>query len=123
MSLLRGRIEPVGGTSRVTLGGTAAGEVDLPAIRRQPTNGAAEVLVGIRPEHVRIADARDASLTAGVDLVELTGVEDIVTLQLGDQTMIVLRPAGELVQGTDVGIELARDKVMASEASSGQSLR
>ena len=122
MSLLKGRIEPAGASHRVVLDRTAAGEMDLPAVERLPANGAADVLLGIRPEHVRITDARDARLTASVDLVEPTGPEDIVLLKLDDQTMIVRRPSGELAQGTRVGIELAPDKVMVFEPTSGQRL-
>ncbi len=122
MSLLKGRIAPAGSAHRVILDLTAAGEVDLPTVKRLPANGAADVLLGIRPEHIRITDAKDARLTACVDLVEPTGAEDIVTLKVDDQTMIVRRPAGELAQGTQIGIDLARDKVMVFEPSSGHRL-
>lgn len=122
MSLLKGRIAPAGTAHRVILDLTAAGEVDLPTVKRLPANGAADVLLGIRPEHIRITDAKDARLTACVDLVEPTGAEDIVTLKVDDQTMIVRRPAGELAQGTQIGIDLARDKVMVFEPSSGHRL-
>ncbi len=122
MSLLKGRIAPAGTAHRVILDLTAAGEVDLPTVKRLPSNGAADVLLGIRPEHIRITDAKDARLKACVDLVEPTGAEDIVTLKVDDQTMIVRRPAGELAQGTQIGIDLARDKVMVFEPSSGHRL-
>ncbi|MDX7951351.1 ABC transporter ATP-binding protein [Lichenihabitans sp. Uapishka_5] len=122
MSLLKGRIDPAGSGHRLAFGRTAAGAVDLPAVKRLPANGATDVLLGIRPENIRITDAENARLTAGVDLVEPTGPEDIVTLKLDDQAMIVRRPAGELTQGSRVGVDLPRDKLMMFEPTSGERL-
>ncbi len=122
MSLLKGRIAFAGAAHRVVLDRTEGGEVDLPTVKRLPANGATDVLLGIRPEHIRITDAKDARLTAGVDLVEPTGAEDIVTLKVDDQIMIVRRPAGELAQGTRIGIDLARNKIMMFDPTSGQRL-
>lgn len=122
MSLLKGHIASAGAAHRVVLDRTEGGEVDLPTVKRLPANGTTGVLLGIRPEHIRITDTKDARLMAGVDLVEPTGAEDIVTLKVENQTMIVRRPAGELAQGAQIGIDLARDKVMVFEPASGQRL-
>jgi len=126
MSLLKARIQPAGSGHRIAFEGHVAdgspSEIDLPPLRQVPPDGALDVLLGIRPEHIRITDPGSSRLKAAVDLVEPTGPEDIVTLKVDEQTMIVRRPAGDLALGEQVGIELTREKVMLFEPASGRRL-
>ena len=126
MSLLKGRIASSGSGLRFRLGqggsDESVGDVDLPAIRPVAAGSAPEVLLGVRPEHISIAPVESSRWTASVDLVEPTGPEDIVTLKIGDQTMMVRRPAGEVTQGNQVGIDLRPERVMLFEPVSGRRL-
>lgn len=126
MSLLKGRIASDGSGLRFRLeqdgSDQPVGDVDLPAARPIAADSAPEVLLGVRPEHIWIAPLERSRLKASVDLVEPTGPEDIVTLKVGDQTMMVRRPAGEVSQGNQVGIDLDPERVMLFEPVSGRRL-
>ena len=97
------------------------GEIILPP-GRQLAPSASELLLCIRPEHVRITPAQDARLAATVDLVEPTGPEDIVTLRIGNHPAVVRRPAGDVAQGSTVGVVLDAGEAMLFEPVSGQRL-
>ncbi len=126
MTLLKGRMKTDGAGFRFVLDqedpDRSPGEILLPPGRQLAPNGASDLLLGIRPEHIRIAPAQDPCLTASVDLVEPTGPEDIVTLKIGNQPVIIRRPAGDVAQGSAVGIVLETDKAMLFEPVSGQRL-
>ncbi len=125
MSLLRGRIEAAGAGHRFVPGGTSGDPergIALPNGARLALQGPADVLLGVRPEHIRFAAPQDSRLKADVDLVEPTGPEDIVTLKTADQAMLVRRPAGEVRQGEPVGIEFDPEKLMLFEPETGQRL-
>lgn len=61
-------------------------------------------------------------LTATVDLVEPTGPEDTVTLNIQGHPSVIRVPAGAAVQGGNVGIELDLDKAFLFDPASGERL-
>ncbi len=68
-----------------------------------PCAAAAPLLVGIRPEALRLAPAPGAlALTGTVDLVELTGPERIVSVDLGDRRITATLPAEQRVAPGEV---------------------
>ena len=88
------------------------GAVALPSRGRAAPDDGRDLLLGIRPEHIRIVPAEGAPLAAAVDLVEPTGPEDIITLKVAGQPSILRRPAGEVAQGGTVGIAVGGGKAM-----------
>ena len=126
MSLLKGHVEPSGSGHRFVLDRSVSGdpsrEIALPTGRPLASSSSTNILLGVRPEYIRIMDAESSHLKASVDLVEPTGPEDIVTLKIGKQEMLVRRPAGEMRQGELLGIDVDPDKAMLFQPDSGQRL-
>jgi ABC-type sugar transport system ATPase subunit len=126
MTLLKGRVEPLGGGYgfRIPNGSADASfdAVELPDADVMRTFQGRELLLGVRPENIDVSSSSSTGPTAVVDLVEPTGPEDIVTLKIGDQTSIVRRPAGAVSQGQTVRVRLPADKVMLFDPTSGQRL-
>ncbi len=112
--LLKGQ---AAGTHIGITGGGSRTELALPG--PAPSFGeAADLVVGLRPEYIRIAATDQAAMTATVDLVEPTGPEDIVTLNIHDQPAIIRVPAGRVAQGAQVGLELELDRMMLFDPAS-----
>jgi multiple sugar transport system ATP-binding protein len=88
MNLMPGRIEAAAGGGQVVR--LAAGLVALPA----PVDATdPEVIVGVRPEGLRIS--ADGSISAVVTIVEMLGAEAHVICALPDQTRLVIRQDNE----------------------------
>ncbi len=88
MNTMTGTVRGQPGALRVTLPG---GDVELPSPASQAVaaSGCAEVVVGVRPEHLTVSDAGD--LPATVVSVEALGYERHVFCQLDDGEMITVR--------------------------------
>jgi multiple sugar transport system ATP-binding protein len=90
---------------------------------------AREASLGIRPEHVALADAGASGLSARVDDVEWTGSEAHVTVRLEGASeadaiaLIVRAPGGTLPdRGTFVGLRPDPSRVHLFDARSGRRL-
>jgi multiple sugar transport system ATP-binding protein len=105
MNFLAGRLERDGGLRLVTEGGEA---VALPADFAPPA-GALDVpvIVGVRPEHVRIADG-DAGFRAAVQVVEPLGNETLVYATVAGREFVVRAP-GQATVAVDQEVSLEPD--------------
>jgi ABC-type sugar transport system ATPase subunit len=83
---------------------------------------AGAAVVGLRPENIRITAKGGPTLSATVDLVEPTGPEDIVTLNIQGHPSVIRTSAGTAVQGDTVGLELDLDKALLFDPASGSRL-
>ena len=90
----------------------------LPLSETVGANG--DVLLGIRPEHIRIARDVPHAIEAQVELVESTGPEDNVTLSVHGHSMVARLETGSVRQGTVVPVTVAADKVSLFAAASGR---
>ncbi|WP_054308411.1 ABC transporter ATP-binding protein [Mesorhizobium sp. 1M-11] len=81
-----------------------------------------ETILGLRPENIQIVREGNASLSATVDLVEPTGPEDIVTLNVQGAPSVIRTAAGMTTQGSSVGLELDLGKALLFESGSGTRL-
>ncbi|MFE0014961.1 ABC transporter ATP-binding protein [Mesorhizobium sp. NPDC059054] len=85
-------------------------------------NDQTETILGLRPENIQIVREGNASLSATVDLVEPTGPEDIVTLNVQGAPSVIRTAAGMTAQGSSVGLELDLGKALLFEFGSGTRL-
>jgi multiple sugar transport system ATP-binding protein len=83
----------------------------------------AELLLGARPEHIRLSDA--GALRAIVMDTEYLGTTQIVTLDIAAGTTLKARVGAEVGArpGDHVGLELRPDKLSLFERASGRALR
>ena len=79
-----------------------------------------EVLLGIRPEHIRLARDGQKAIEARVAMVESTGPEDNVTLSLHGHSLVARMETGSVSQGATVPVTIAADKVSVFDAASGR---
>jgi multiple sugar transport system ATP-binding protein len=123
MNTLRGRIAPAAG-GEVGFESAALG-CDLRGYPFAQAASAGEVVLGVRPEQVRLAPAvgPDAPHAARVSVIEPLGPQKIVWLELGDAGWAVVtddRWHGEPGQTVALGFDVARASVF--DAASGQRL-
>ncbi|MBO9328610.1 sn-glycerol-3-phosphate ABC transporter ATP-binding protein UgpC [Achromobacter xylosoxidans] len=88
MNLVRARVALRAGQARLEFAdGARPFSLPAPACAALRAYEGAEVIAGIRPEAVRLADPQDAAedgaIDAGVDVVEPTGADTLVSLDLG----------------------------------------
>ncbi len=82
-----------------------------------------EVLLGIRPEHIRIEAARTpGALPAEVDIVQVLGEEQVLDLRLEDGTTLKAIVVGgvELKAGDPLFIRLERERAFLFDQVSGR---
>ena len=82
-----------------------------------PTGG--ELIVGLRPEHISLAPK---GIPARVDLVEPTGPEDILTLTIADQPLVIRSSSGSAKLGDVVFLAVNLDKAMVFNEIDGTRL-
>ena len=119
MSLLEGRLDRDGGTIRV---GGESGGIDLPA-PPSPRKGAdrTDLVVGIRPEHVDLADPGPERFVATVGHVEFAGADAYVYLEPEDAEEVVARVDGDagFEVGEIVGVRFDAEHLHLFDADSG----
>jgi multiple sugar transport system ATP-binding protein len=127
MGFMKGTVTTNGATRFVAEGG--APSIQLPAAYDTRLRGARTVVLGIRPEHLRLASegpaaGEQASMNAVVDLVEPLGGEALVHVHAGAHELTAKTRAHEL---PDVGdrIQLVADarRVHLFDADSGEVMR
>jgi multiple sugar transport system ATP-binding protein len=115
ITLIDGGIEH---TSSATVLVTASGaKIALPA--RFGGLDSVAVTMGLRPENIGVVASEQAMLTATVDLVEPTGPEDIVTLNIAGQACVIRTPAGAVGQSGSIGLQFDLDKALFFDRASG----
>ncbi|MBO6727078.1 MAG: sn-glycerol-3-phosphate ABC transporter ATP-binding protein UgpC [Rhizobiaceae bacterium] len=86
---------------------------------------AGELVVGIRPEHVVVADAGDADISGKVTLAEQLGGETFLYVEIdGLENAMIARAPGQIrVQsGETVGLRLPSDRLYLFDPKSGRCL-
>ena len=116
MNFLTGSLSANGGGAAIRLGGLTL-PVKLPAApsAEQP------ILLGIRPEHIEVAEGPDAPIEARVDLVEPMGVTTLLHANLGGEDLKILsldRP--RLVPGAPVRLRFPEGRLHLFDAATGK---
>ena len=115
MNLIRGKISAIGPLAFIADGG---GELPLPA--GAALERGAEVIYGIRPEHLAIGQG---AVTADVLLIEPTGAETQVTASFGsDHLIATVRERLELAAGDTLAITPDVGKVHLFDAKTERRL-
>ncbi|HTO34565.1 MAG TPA: sn-glycerol-3-phosphate ABC transporter ATP-binding protein UgpC [Pararhizobium sp.] len=86
------------------------------------TDANAEVILGVRPEHIKLVSSDQDGHDALVDLVESTGPEDNVTLSVNGQKATARLETGSTKAGQTVRVQIATGKVSLFDATSGNRL-
>jgi ABC-type sugar transport system ATPase subunit len=109
---------------RLDLGSGASLDVPAPARHRLAACAGRSVVMGLRPEHVRLAAGGDGTTAQGtVELVEPLGSETLALVRVGDALLTGRFPAEALMKpGTPVPLGLALDHAHLFEADSGRAL-
>ena len=105
---------------RFTIPGSGT-ELALPTAAGASARGGGAIL-GLRPENISLTAGVSPTLSATVDLVEPTGPEDIVTLNIQGHPSVIRTAAGKATQGQSVGLDLDLDKALLFDAASGARL-
>jgi len=119
ITLIEGSLSAHSGGLRFTIPGSAT-ELALPMPKHAAAAGAA--LLGLRPENISLTADANPALAATVDLVEPTGPEDIVTLNVNGSPSVIRTLAGATSQGIRVGLNLDLDKALLFDRDSGARL-
>ena len=126
MSFFRGRLESkIAGGVCLRSGGI---EFTLTPGQAQTAGAAGEVVVGVRPEHIRLAAQYGerpaaAAFEATVDVVEMLGNETHATLLVEGATMIARLPADDaLAPGTKARFVIAPEHLHFFEGATGRRL-
>ena len=80
-----------------------------------------KVLLAVRPESTELV-ATGGHLPATVDLVEPTGPEDIVTVKIGDDLIVLRTSAGKFSTGSAVGVQYQMGEAMFFDPGTGERL-
>jgi multiple sugar transport system ATP-binding protein len=90
--------------------------------QRFSPHGARAVVLGVRPEHLRIA-AGEGALQAQVELVEPVGSEAFVHLRSGEQMLVVrMAPEGVPAVGDAVALHIDSTRLHFFDAQTGERL-
>ncbi|BBK29573.1 sn-glycerol 3-phosphate transport system ATP-binding protein [Stella humosa] len=92
---------------------TLPGGVAAPLSTAHGSAAGRPITVGIRPEHLDLADGRPPTFTLKVDLVELLGADTIVHGRIGDGGIMLARIDGvvPIRTGEDLPVVLAPDRI------------
>ncbi|MGL4634409.1 MAG: sn-glycerol-3-phosphate import ATP-binding protein UgpC [Beijerinckiaceae bacterium] len=115
MNMLNGEIQ--GGQAVV-------GDLKLPA-QGLPAGLAdgTKIIVGLRPEDIAVADARDRSITAEIDFVEELGATRLLHGRFASQPVIMQVQASHLVTGSGkVGFSVEASDIHVFDAGTGNRL-
>jgi len=105
------------GDRAVSLGGV---NIDVPEIREDRAN--APLVLGVRPEHIRFADA--ARVRGEVFGAEYLGTTQIVTVDTAHGRVAARLPSAASVRiGETVGLEFHSERLALFDAGSGLAIR
>ena len=111
MNLIRGKVDGSGGGLSFARDGFA---LTLPdGIALDPAEAAGQVVLGLRPEAIRLAPQDSDTLAATVQQVEPRGPEAVLTLDCAGQSLKVIVPAsGRPQEGADVHLAFDRSALV-----------
>jgi sn-glycerol 3-phosphate transport system ATP-binding protein len=115
MNMLNGEIQG---------GQTLVGDLKLPApdLPAGIADGT-KVIVGLRPEDIVVADARDRSATADIEFVEELGATRLLHGRFADQSVIMQVQASHVVNGSGkIGFSVAAADIHVFDAGTGNRL-
>ncbi len=109
MNLLPGTVEG----DRIAIGGVS---FPIPGSASEHVSDAEEVILGIRPEHARIGQGEEPGFDGKVIVVELLGIDHLVTVELGSVTVqATSRQAPEIGEQVKVMPEIESGLVYRAE--------
>lgn len=111
MNFFRGEIKDKGGRKVVEINGVDFGMEAYPA--RGPLEAGRKVVLGVRPEHVKVDEPGEEIHDGVVDIEEPMGADNLLWLKLAGQTMSV-RIAGSRRYAPGTALKLSFDMAMAS---------
>ncbi|OBZ93836.1 ABC transporter ATP-binding protein [Pararhizobium polonicum] len=111
MNFFRGEIKDKGGRKVVDVNGVDFGMDAYPA--RGPLEAGRKVVLGVRPEHVKVDEPGEEIHDAVVDIEEPMGADNLLWLKLAGQTISV-RIAGSRRYAPGTALKLSFDMSMAS---------
>lgn len=113
----------------LTTGGDQASQIHL-SVDLPLANGRQSLVLGVRPEDVRLVTpdnpprSDECTLPAVIDIIEPTGAEDLVAMNVANVTMqCTERDARDRVPGQSVQIAFAQQKCLYFDPDSGRRLR
>jgi multiple sugar transport system ATP-binding protein len=101
----------------VVTNGTLRLSLPAPMATAAQKNGSRHLLLGIRPEHLELADPAATNLHGRVELIEALGTDTFITVQLAglqDAPEFIqarISPAQKVQNGQAVALALATDKI------------
>ena len=122
MNFVRGQFAHDGGRPVVAQDGSV---IPVPASSAAGLSDGAEVIVGMRPEAMTVAEAGDpATFTASVVAVEPQGPETVLTARVGQTNMKLIVATGtQAAEGADITILPDADVLALFDAVSGVRLK
>jgi multiple sugar transport system ATP-binding protein len=105
-----------------------AGFIGSPSMNLLPGSplgvGGSSQIVGFRPEHIRLGEARDGvRISTKADVVEYLGDEQLVHFAVGEHALVAKLPVEHrIAPGEAVSLSVSRDKVLLFDAESGEAL-
>jgi multiple sugar transport system ATP-binding protein len=120
MNFIEGTLQRFDGTLAVV---TESVRIPLPATLR-PRTGAGSVAVGIRPEHIAVVhEAAADAIPATIAVVEPVGPQQLLTVDVGKNTLKVSVPAEFAVaEGEAVWLRFEPSRIRLMDAGSGNAL-
>ncbi len=102
-------------------------EIPVPSRLKNQMDGAGNLTMGFRPEHLEIGAADRASevgvVRAQVDVVEFLGNEELLHLRVGDHDLVAIVDSSQRVKPGDVvDLQIPLEKVHLFQEESGLSL-
>jgi len=130
MNLMPGRLERDGGQWAVRLDGAPAVHLTLPPALATTAGSVASpaVIVGVRPEHLRVISSGDPSrpgvaLDATLELAEPLGHQQLLHLRAGELTLTVRgEPDARPEIGTPMRVQVDPNRLHLFDAGSGRSI-
>ncbi|MBP1857179.1 ABC transporter ATP-binding protein [Rhizobium herbae] len=116
MNFFRGEIKDKGGRKVIDVNGVDFAMDAYPA--RGPLEAGRKVVLGVRPEHVKVDEPGDEIHDAIVDIEEPMGADNLLWLKLAGQTISV-RIAGSRRYAPGTALKLSFDMSMASVFDAG----
>jgi multiple sugar transport system ATP-binding protein len=104
MSMLKGHLTRVNGAPAVRVGEVSVGLTGYDG--RVPDEEGREVILGVRPEHVRMTEAGNGGLPATVDIDEPMGADSLVWMKLAGQILSARTTDDHVFKpGQPIGVE------------------
>jgi multiple sugar transport system ATP-binding protein len=115
MNFIPGEIVAVDGRARFE-----SGVIGVDLRDQDPPAAPVPVVLGVRPEGVRVArDGQPSSVTGRVTLTEVVAPDEYATIAVADRTLRARVPAEELAVGDEVGVTFAPSHLLFFDPETG----